>query len=86
MSKFSPQEFFPYALKFYSNQKDENTELRWKKAWLHHQNYNKHHWEYWIVNKNTREALPMPKKYLIEMVCAGSRFQESGDVKLKNLI
>lgn len=69
MSKFAPQEFIPYALKFYSNQKSESIELRWQKAWLHHQNYNKHHWEYWIVNRSTREALPMPRKYLIEMVC-----------------
>ena len=74
MSKFSSQEFIPYALKFYSNQKDENTELRWKKAWLHHQNHNKHHWEYWIVNRNKREALPMPKKYMIEMVCDWKSF------------
>jgi hypothetical protein len=83
MSKFSPQEFFPYALKFYSNQKDENTELRWKKAWLHHQNHNKHHWEYWIVNKNTREALPMPKKYLIEMACDWKSFSRKWGRKVK---
>ena len=69
MSKFSPKEFFPYAKKFYSNKKDEFTELQWQYAWLHHQHKNKHHWNYWVVNQNTREALPMPKKYIIEMLC-----------------
>jgi len=83
MSKFSPHEFLPYARKFYSNQKDEDTELRWKNAWLHHQNHNKHHWEYWIVNKNTREALPMPKKYLIEMVCDWRAFSRKWGRKVK---
>ncbi|SEN33703.1 DUF5662 family protein [Paenibacillus sp. OK076] len=83
MSKFSPNEFFPYARKFYSNQKDEDTEVMWKNAWLHHQNHNKHHWEYWIVNKNTREALPMPKKYLIEMVCDWRAFSRKWGRKVK---
>lgn len=83
MSKFSPHEFFPYAHKFYSNHKDENIELRWKNAWLHHQNHNKHHWEYWIVNKNTGEALPMPKKYLIEMVCDWRAFSRKWGRKVK---
>lgn len=83
MSKFSPQEFFPYAHKFYSDKKDEHTELSWKKAWLHHQNCNKHHWEYWIVNKNTREALPMPKKYIIEMVCDWRSFSRKWGRKVK---
>ncbi|MHA7966732.1 DUF5662 family protein [Paenibacillus sp. CAU 1782] len=88
MSKFLPQEFFPYALKFYSNQKGEGIELRWKKAWLYHQNHNKHHWEYWIVNKYTKEALPMPEKYLIEMVCDWKSFSRKWGRKVKesNLI
>lgn len=88
MSKFSPQEFFPYAHKFYSKQNDENTDLRWKNAWLHHQNHNKHHWEYWIVNKITKEALPMPKKYVIEMVCDWRSFSRKWGrvVKESNLV
>ncbi|SDT24614.1 hypothetical protein SAMN05444162_3540 [Paenibacillaceae bacterium GAS479] len=84
LSKFSPHEFFPYAHKFYSTKKDENTELRWKRAWLDHQNHNKHHWEYWIVNKNTKEALPMPKKYLIEMVCDWRSFSRDWGRRVKD--
>ena len=84
MSKFSPQEFIPYALKFYSNKKSADIELRWKKAWLHHQNHNKHHWEYWIVNKATKEALPMPSKYIIEMICDWRSFSRKWGRKIKN--
>ncbi|WP_328803003.1 DUF5662 family protein [Paenibacillus sp. An7] len=84
MSKFSPKEFAPYACKFYSNQKDENTELAWRYAWLNHQNSNKHHWEYWVVNKQTKEALPMPKKYMIEMVCDWRSFSRKWGRKVKD--
>ncbi|MBY6036683.1 hypothetical protein KUV80_08465 [Fictibacillus nanhaiensis] len=68
LSKFSPVEFFPYAQKFFSD-KTEDNELQWQYAWLHHQHKNKHHWNYWVVNQMTREAVPMPKKYVIEMIC-----------------
>lgn len=84
MSKFSPKEFALYARKFYSNQKDENIELSWRYAWLHHQNHNKHHWEYWVVNKQTKEALPMPKKYMIEMVCDWRSFSRKWGRKVKD--
>jgi hypothetical protein len=86
MSKFSPKEFHPYAKKFYSDTKlTEDEELEWKYAWLHHQHKNKHHWEYWVVNQHTREAVPMPTKYFVEMICDwrsfsrkwGKRFKES---------
>ncbi|WP_308721954.1 DUF5662 family protein [Paenibacillus polysaccharolyticus] len=84
LTKFCPHEFFPYAIKFYSDRKDEVTELRWKKAWLHHQNHNKHHWEYWIVNRNTKEALPMPQKYIIEMVCDWRSFTRKWGRRVKD--
>ncbi|PYI55534.1 DUF5662 family protein [Paenibacillus flagellatus] len=69
-SKFSPTEFFPYAKKFYSGKPlTPEEELKWKYAWLRHQHKNKHHWEYWVINPHAKEALPMPKKYVVEMVC-----------------
>ncbi|MFC7680736.1 DUF5662 family protein [Paenibacillus sp. GCM10028914] len=68
-SKFSPKEFVPYARKFYTTNNNEDTELEWKYAWLRHQHKNKHHWNYWIVNQDSKEALPMPEKYIIEMLC-----------------
>ncbi|MDQ0721063.1 MULTISPECIES: DUF5662 family protein [Paenibacillus] len=84
LSKFCPQEFIPYAIKFYAGRKDEDTELRWKNAWLHHQNHNKHHWEYWIVNRTTKEALPMPQKYFIEMVCDWRSFSRKWGRRVKD--
>ncbi|MCY9697340.1 DUF5662 family protein [Paenibacillus alginolyticus] len=83
-SKFSPAEFFPYAKKFYSGKPlvlDE--ELNWKYAWLRHKRKNKHHWEYWVINPNTNEALPMPKKYVIEMVCDWRSFSRKWGKKVK---
>jgi hypothetical protein len=82
-SKFSPTEFFPYAKKFfYSGEKSPNDELKWKYAWLHHQHKNKHHWEYWVVDPN-KQAFPMPKKYLIEMVCDWRSFSRKWGKKVK---
>jgi hypothetical protein len=84
LSKFSPAEFFPYAKKFYSGKPlDVDDELIWKYAWLRHQRKNKHHWEYWVINPNTKEALPMPKKYIIEMVCDWRSFSRKWGRKVK---
>lgn len=81
-SKFLPQEFFPYARRFYK-EINEKTELEWKYAWLHHQHKNKHHWNYWVVNQQTKEALPMPKKYVIEMYCDWKAFSRKWGRKVK---
>ena len=46
-----------------------NTEL--DRAWLKHQNRNKHHWQYWmLVNDDDGMVvtLKMPRKYIKEMV------------------
>lgn len=83
-SKFSPTEFMPYAKKFYSGKPlSQDDELNWKYAWLSHQRKNKHHWEYWVINPHTREALPMPKKYVIEMVCDWRSFSRRWGRKVK---
>ncbi len=43
---------------------------RFNMAWLFHQNTNKHHWQFWLLQKDDGElcTLPMPKKYVREMV------------------
>jgi len=71
-SKFLPSEWFPYAYTFY----DDNGDKRYKEtlefniAWNHHQKRNKHHWQYWLLKMDSGniEALPMPYKYIQEMV------------------
>jgi len=69
-SKFMPCEFIPYANNFFGTDEDKvNYKKRMKVAWLHHQNCNPHHWQYWIqYKKGGSMAFPMPPKYAKEML------------------
>ncbi|MCK5021507.1 MAG: hypothetical protein KAS32_31130 [Candidatus Peribacteraceae bacterium] len=83
ISKLHPDEFNAYAkytAVFFNNDIDkdtidENTKNEIKSnfdmAWFHHKRYNKHHWQYWATPEsgNTLKAMPIPRKYLEEMVC-----------------
>ena len=73
-SKFRPSEFFPYVNYFYGD-----CDLYGKYgfyfdafdfAWLHHQNRNPHHWQYWVLleDNGTKKVLPMPDRYCREML------------------
>lgn len=75
LSKFHPnQEFYPYADWFYGeygvkykgdfSAEHEMTKQRFKNAWQHHKDKNKHHWDYWH-----ERDLKMPVKYIKQMVC-----------------
>jgi len=69
-SKFHPIEFFPYANRFFSNRSlTPIQEQQWQKALLHHYQKNKHHWNHWVVDQKEKKAIPMPEKYIMEMVC-----------------
>lgn len=77
LSKFYPSEFIPYAKFFYEKdrfknykQNDEN-DLNFLRGFVHHQSRNKHHWNYWVsvTRKNEIEPVPMPIKYVEQMVC-----------------
>lgn len=71
ISKFSPKEAPHYGRHFFG---DRSHPEMFAAAWLHHQNHNPHHWEYWLSrtkhNKSPDEysVLPMPMKYVREMV------------------
>lgn len=74
LSKYSPTEFLMGA-KYYQGTRSPNTAEREEKgysqAWMHHKGRNRHHYEYWTdMNRVTRnyEPVPMPRKYLVEMV------------------
>ena len=74
LSKYSPTEFLSGA-RYYQGNRSPNTAERedkgYSEAWMHHKGRNKHHYEYWTdINRETRryESLPMPRKYLVEMV------------------
>ena len=74
LSKYSITEFRNGA-KYYQGTRSPNAAERedkgYSEAWMHHKGRNRHHYEYWTdMNLQTRlyESMPMPRKYLVEMV------------------
>ncbi len=74
LSKYTPTEFCTGA-KYYQGTRSPNAAEReakgYSEAWMHHKGRNRHHYEYWTdMSKATRhyESVPMPRKYLVEMV------------------
>ena len=74
LSKFSPTEF-RQGIKYYQGYRSPNAAEREQKgyseAWMHHKGRNRHHYEYWTdLSPTTKryEPVPMPRKYLVEMV------------------
>jgi hypothetical protein len=74
-SKFSNDEFNAYRQWFYPTEKElveqDFRHSEFMKAWNHHQNLNKHHWEYWvfICDCDKTTALEMPLGAILEMLC-----------------
>ena len=74
LSKYSPTEFLVGAKYYQGNRSPNGAEREAKgfsEAWMHHKGRNRHHYEYWTdMSPVTRcyEAVPMPRKYLVEMV------------------
>ena len=74
LSKYSPTEFWEGA-RYYQGTRSPNAAERedkgYSEAWMHHKGRNRHHYEYWTdMNRQTRsyESVPMPRRYLAEMV------------------
>lgn len=74
LSKFGPHELFAYGRQFFGDKGDPDG---FAEAWLHHQNVNPHHWEYWMPRTGHVRSdpamkmpppLPMPDTYVREMV------------------
>ncbi len=74
LSKYGHTEFSVGA-KYYQGNRSPNAAEReargYSLAWMHHKGRNRHHYEYWSdmspVTKQY-ETVPMPRKYLVEMV------------------
>ncbi len=70
MSKFSWTEF--KSAKYYTGTSSpldaQRNDIGYSPSWLHHFHRNKHHWEYWY-DVTTGKLAPIPRRYLIEMVC-----------------
>ena len=86
LSKFSPAEFFSYALRFFYKTEDQERLEKIRNAffyaWLHHLHHNKHHWDHWILEG---KPLKMPKKYVIEMICDWRAMGRSLGIQLSNI-
>ena len=74
LSKYTPTEFRSGIL-YYQGSRSPNAAEReikgYSEAWMHHKGCNRHHYEYWTdLSLETRkyESVPMPRKYLVEMV------------------
>lgn len=74
LSKYSPTEFWTGA-SYYQGSRSPNAAERedkgYSEAWMHHKGRNRHHYEYWTdMSRETRryEPVPMPRRYLVEMV------------------
>ena len=74
LSKYSATEFRCGA-RYYQGDRSPNAAERedkgYSEAWMHHKGRNRHHYEYWTdMNLQSRqyESVPMPRKYLVEMV------------------
>lgn len=69
-SKYEDEEYFTYCEYFFGENTPEVKE-EFDVAWLHHQHKNPHHWQHWLLRKDTGtlKSLPMPYEYIIEMIC-----------------
>ena len=71
-SKFSEEEFEPYAQKWHGN---GIKTPEYEEAWEHHWQNNEHHPEYWLGED-------MPYIYILEMICDWGSFSiASGNMK-----
>lgn len=93
LSKFSRVEFFTSARYFQGDRSPieaEKAAKGYSLAWLNHKAKNKHHWIYWTDRKDGKEiAVPMPEKYIQEMLCdfigAGKAYNPKGWTKKEPL-
>ncbi len=89
LSKYSWTEFRVGVAYYQDGVRSPNAAEReaegYSTAWIHHKGRNKHHFEYWTdLNLKTRvyEPVPMPTKYLVEMVMdriAACKVYKGGD-------
>lgn len=72
--KFTPVEWNAYAWTFYGpwnyNDRPDWLKESFDVAWLHHQHYGPHHWQYWVLREDSGniKLIRIPEKYLKEMI------------------
>lgn len=73
-SKYSDEEYDAYDNYFYGHYSDDmksQVEYDFDVAWNHHQKNNPHHWQYWVVLKDSGGMVPLDMDYesIIHMIC-----------------
>ena len=78
-SKYSDAEYHAYNDYFYGKERTPEIKLNFNIAWNHHQKCNPHHWQYWILITDSGKIipLPMPFKYIVEMLCDWHSFSRT---------
>ena len=72
--KLTPTEWLPYVWTFWGpyeySDRPEWLVNEFDYAWLHHQKFGKHHWQYWLLVQDSDEpkCLEMPYRYVVEML------------------
>jgi Family of unknown function (DUF5662) len=72
-TKFLPGEWFCYARHFYNpdgSRKINVDDLAFDLGWNYHQKRNKHHWQWWVLWKDTGgyDCLEIPARHRLEML------------------
>jgi hypothetical protein len=72
-SKMETKEYAAYDAYFYGGNRSFKVVEEFNIAWLRHIHYNPHHWQHWVLISDEEDegvnALEMPYKYIIEMIC-----------------
>lgn len=70
LSKFRPDEFFPYVNFFGVAEKTKHSKDEFALAWARHLRRNTHHWNHWVIKKEDGgdRIFEMPEKDRREMI------------------
>lgn len=67
-SKFLRVEWFPYVDRFYGDECHNQGDF--DRAWLHHQHWNDHHWQHWVLRNDDSPTIDVVQ---LEMPAAAAR-------------
>lgn len=78
-SKYEPEEYSAYGQWWYPRPGQEKDEDAYNRAWLHHQHNSPHHWQHWVIRKDSGKemVLDMPANFVMEMLCDWHSFSLS---------
>lgn len=74
-SKYTMEEYPYYDQHFYGDPNSVSdklkTEEEWRRAQLHHHHCNAHHWQFWAMEQDMSQIIPieMDEPYIKELVC-----------------